>query len=391
MASFDQVNSLLTQKLLNEGPAGRTELVSDASGNRFARKYLKAPSEGKHPYERLAGLSCPQLPDIGSTMRVGDTLVVLERWVEGSTLEELVERGNLSRRDALVAFDDVCAAVEQLHSVPGAPIIHRDVNPSNVVFDGERACLINLGIARSYRQGARADTQLWGTAGYAAPEQFGFGQSDERSDVYALGMLLRFLETGCHPDEDPASPLPARIGRVVARTTSLDPKDRYPSAAALRRAAHAACRGRSAPAPAPVHPESPASGPGASAPALQAREEGTLSERLVGATARSRGLQVLWGVWCVCVWVFVAGMSLACFASIAQAGVFSVLSFRSFVVIAGFFWAPALLYADFAGLTRRLPWLRTRRYRGLALTLAAVLVAASAALYVSGVVSGPVP
>lgn len=53
--------------------------------------------------------------------------------------------------------------------------------------------IIDFGIARAFREGAAGDTAHFGTRCYAPPEQFGYGQTDERSDVYALGMLLYYL------------------------------------------------------------------------------------------------------------------------------------------------------------------------------------------------------
>ena len=102
----------------------------------------------------------------------------------------------------------IACAVGLLHGGlgEGAPVIHRDLKPSNVMVVGGKNglprsfVLIDLGIARTWREGAEADTTRLGTRSYAPPEQFGFGQTSVRSDVYALGAVLWFCLTG----EDPA-------------------------------------------------------------------------------------------------------------------------------------------------------------------------------------------
>ncbi len=107
--------------------------------------------------------------------------------------------------------------------------------------------LIDFGIARTYKTGAATDTVHFGTADYAPPEQYGFGQTDIRSDVYALGLVLWFCLTGRVPapsDRELAytdSAVPEPLRRVIVRAAAFDPSDRYPSARALRQAFTQAC------------------------------------------------------------------------------------------------------------------------------------------------------
>lgn len=97
-----------------------------------------------------------------------------------------------------------------LHSC-NPPIIHRDLNPSNIVAGPDGPCIIDFGIARTFDPAFDKDTHTWGTYGYAAPKQFGFGQNDERTDIFALGMLYWFLLTGTYPD--------ANLEQQLARTS----------------------------------------------------------------------------------------------------------------------------------------------------------------------------
>ena len=150
---------------------------------------------------------------------------------------------------ALSVFPQLCDAVSELHEGLPTPLIHRDIKPENVVVTPAGVpVLIDFGIARSYRSGASTDTVHFGTADYAPPEQYGFGQTDIRSDVYALGLVLWFCLTGRVPAPsdrelaytDPAVPEPLR--QVIVRAAAFDPANRYPSARALAAAFEEACR-----------------------------------------------------------------------------------------------------------------------------------------------------
>ena len=107
--------------------------------------------------------------------------------------------------------------------------------------------IIDLGIARVWRDGADADTVKFGTRPYAPPEQYGFGQTSVRSDVYALGALLFFCLTGIDPkpgrnmrEQCEARGVPAPLADVVCMAMALDPAKRFASAEALGHAARAA-------------------------------------------------------------------------------------------------------------------------------------------------------
>ena len=137
-------------------------------------------------------------------------------------------------------------------------MIHRDLKPSNIIVSGVRysadagmtftsLVIIDLGIARVWRDGADADTVKFGTRPYAPPEQYGFGQTSVRSDVYALGALLFFCLTGVDPkpgqgmrEQCEALDVPVPLADVVCMAMALDPAKRFASAEALGHAARAA-------------------------------------------------------------------------------------------------------------------------------------------------------
>ena len=115
----------------------------------------------------------------------------------------------------------LCRALWVLHSMAA---VHRDIKPENVILRGPDAVLIDFDAARLHKPGAETDTQVLGTTGFAAPEQYGLSQSDVRTDIFALGVLINVMLTGEHPSTKLAE---GRMGRVVQRCTQVNPEKRY--------------------------------------------------------------------------------------------------------------------------------------------------------------------
>lgn len=175
-------------------------------------------------YERLKTVRHPHLPEVLDSQRFSDGQVVLEEYVHGTALSDVLERTTFSYRNARRLLYGIGAALIALHSMQ---VVHRDVKPENVMIsDDGRAVLLDLNASRLHVPEKRADTVVLGTIGYAPPEQFGISQSDATADVYALGVLLNVLLTGCHPSERLAT---GRAGRIVLKCTQIDPGHRFPS------------------------------------------------------------------------------------------------------------------------------------------------------------------
>ena len=126
-----------------------------------------------------------------------------------------------SRRDIIRLGIDMCRALELCQKYN---IIHRDVKPENVMLRGREAVLIDFDASRVFKHERENDTQILGTMGYAAPEQYGISQSDSRADIYSLGVLLNIMLTGQHPSRELAA---GRMGRIVQKCTMTNPQKRY--------------------------------------------------------------------------------------------------------------------------------------------------------------------
>ena len=169
---------------------------------------------------------------------IADKLVVISEYVDGTNLYDFIKRCEVEQVDEVtflqclrVICKDLAAAFRSLAKSAGG-IVHRDINPNNIIIGHGCASLIDFGIARCFVDGKCADTQLFGTNGYAAPEQYGFGQTNQRSDVFALGMLLYFCLTHAQPSNILAReyvdiPKFNAFNDPVRRAISFNPDDRY--------------------------------------------------------------------------------------------------------------------------------------------------------------------
>ncbi|MFN2270541.1 MAG: protein kinase domain-containing protein [Anaerolineae bacterium] len=198
--------------------------------------------------QMLATLSHPGLTPVTDFFSETACLYLVMDYVPGKTLEQVLEEnpsGRLPHGQVLNIVRQLCDVLGYLHS-QNPPVIFRDLKPSNVMLmpDGQ-VKLIDFGIARFFKSTKSHDTVTLGTPGYAAPEQWGSaGQSDARSDIYGLGVLLLHLSTGYDPVPNPF-PLPKpsdvlpsispKIEHLVLLATQPEPGLRYQSIADFRR------------------------------------------------------------------------------------------------------------------------------------------------------------
>ena len=210
---------------LKQSPRGAVSVVRHKkSGTRYVFRRYSGSGE---VYRRLLPVLCPHLPQIMEAAEQDGQTAVLEEYVQGDTLAELLMGARLTEREARQVTMQLCQALHVLHSM-GA--VHRDVKPENVILRGSDAVLIDFDAARIYKDESESDTQVLGTTGFAAPEQYGIFQSDERADIFSLGVLLNIMLTGKHPSREMAA---GKMGRIVRKCTMTAPEQRYQSARAL--------------------------------------------------------------------------------------------------------------------------------------------------------------
>lgn len=201
----------------------RTLLLQNDDGILSVCKEVHEESVGV--YRRLTENPHPNLVSIYqiSKKRV-DLYVVFMEYFPSETLEECMNRiGTFSLAEMKRIMLKCCWAVNCLHN---AGIIHRDLKPSNILIDASGMIKItDFGISRICNQDKRQDTRILGTAGYAAPEQFGFSQTDQKTDIYALGVIMNQMLTGKMP-VDELYQGEYKIQDLIKRCISMSPAER---------------------------------------------------------------------------------------------------------------------------------------------------------------------
>ena len=205
-----------------------------------------------HAFQReadlLARLTHPNLPKVSDKFAVSGKHFLVMEYIDGETLHQKISRGEapFPEEQVIQWTDQLCDVLGYLHS-QRPPIIFRDIKPDNIMVDRDgQVKLIDMGIVRFFKPGQNKDTTLLGTPGYAAPEQYGTGQTDARSDIYSLGATLFHLVTGHTPDEFDLYQLPPvrqvnnrvspQMDQLITRALSPIADRRWQSMAEMRSA-----------------------------------------------------------------------------------------------------------------------------------------------------------
>ena len=206
-------------RVMKESPRGSVRLIRHKmTGQKFILRHFAGNSE---VYRALLDYTCPNLPTIYEVAEQDGENLVLEEFIQGDTLGFLLKGALFSPEETKKIVTQVCRALWVLHSI-GA--VHRDVKPENIILRGNEAVLIDFDAARLHKPEHDNDTQILGTTGYAAPEQYGLSQSDIRTDIYSLGILINVMLTGEHPSRKLAG---GKMGHIVDRCTHVNPQRRY--------------------------------------------------------------------------------------------------------------------------------------------------------------------
>lgn len=182
----------------------------------------------------------PLLPHFVAEYGNENVRCLLREYIAGQTLESTCRERKLSEKEVREIGIQLCDELDYLHTL-STPIIHRDIKPQNVILreDG-RVSLIDFDISKAYRAENAGETIAFGTQGFAPPEQYGFSPTDRRSDLYSLGVLLRWLLRGNTECSDAAN---TPMEKVIAKCTAFDPAHRYDSAVQVKKALKYATEG----------------------------------------------------------------------------------------------------------------------------------------------------
>lgn len=196
----------------------------------------------------LSTLSFPNLPIIADYFENDGRPVLVMEFVPGQTLEDRMHDANapLLEQQVVGYGIQLCRVLHYLHTRT-PPIIFRDLKPSNIMLTPDGVLkLIDFGVARTYKKLKSKDTIAMGSQGYAPPEQYGKGQTDARSDIYALGATLLHLLTNLPPVPlqtpqrgsltklNPS--VDANTEQVLIKAMQLDREQRFASCAEMEQA-----------------------------------------------------------------------------------------------------------------------------------------------------------
>ena len=196
-------------------------VISQITGDVRMMKTLTHYDESVYVY--LCSNPSKYIPIIyGIFKDTNNNLIVIEEFIQGNTFDVLMNDRTMPDKKKLNYFLDLLKGLSFLHNAPN-PIIHRDLKPSNLMITEKGEIkILDYDAAKVYKPNSNGDTTFLGTVGVAAPEQYGFMQSDPRSDVYAVGKMLAA-----------AFPNDSRIQKIAEKASSFDPANRYSNAREL--------------------------------------------------------------------------------------------------------------------------------------------------------------
>lgn len=167
----------------------------------------------------------------------GEVYLVRE-YIEGMSLAQMIlQKGGISEAEICRISRKICQTAEQFQN-PDEPMIHRDIKPENIVVTpGDEVVFIDFGTMRSYKKDGSRDTFVVGTRGTAAPEQYGYTQTDQRTDVYAIGQTMLYMVSESYEmNQLSECAVSRRMKKIIEKACSFEPDKRYGDAAQLRRA-----------------------------------------------------------------------------------------------------------------------------------------------------------
>lgn len=163
-------------------------------------------------------------PEIYEVVKKENKIIIIEEYINGVTLEEYMMGKALPEEKARDVACQICKALMCLHRAEPS-IVYRDLKAENVMLTNQGDVkLVDFDISREFQEGKTRDTMFLGTAQYAAPEQFGYSQSDNRTDIYSFGVLFNYMLTGKFPDEYVTD---GKYKDLIKKCIEMEPSKRY--------------------------------------------------------------------------------------------------------------------------------------------------------------------
>lgn len=216
-----------------------TFLVRQKGCDKFyvAKCYSRELYTSVHEGSILKSLNHSGLPAFADEFQNDNAVCIVREYVFGKTLHQYTMEKTLTQKEIVNICVQLCDILIYLHSQK-QPIIHRDIKPQNIIIKPNgKIVLIDFDIARIYRSESKNDTQFIGTREYAPPEQYGFSQTDARTDIYSVGVVLGWLLTGeTDPGEVCRKAGHNRLTVVYKKCTAFSPEHRFNSAKKLKAA-----------------------------------------------------------------------------------------------------------------------------------------------------------
>ena len=220
--------NFMQERELKRGERGAVFLLREKeTGKRHVFHRFQGTSE---VYEALLSVNCPNLPRVQAVACQDGTVLVLEEYIRGDRLDFLLKECSLSEELTRDIAIQICRGLKALHALG---VVHRDVKPENIILRGDEAVLIDFDVSRVSKEERNSDTRVMGTAGYAAPEQFGFSQTDARADIFSLGVLLNEMLTRRHPSQKLAD---GPLRPIIEKCIEVNVDKRYASVDELQEA-----------------------------------------------------------------------------------------------------------------------------------------------------------
>ena len=211
-------------RLLHRTEKAEVWLAADSTGSFVVIKYIKLANL---PYSSLKGMGKSLWPEVIYCAEDEASTIVVEEFINGESFEELLaNKRYLTETRAKALLLQLCEGLIMLHR---KGIIHRDIKPSNIILQAvgghDFVRLIDYDAARIVKEEQKEDTRLLGTKGYAPPEQYGYGQTDQRSDIYSLGITFK---------EMLGENYNGWLRPILQKCTEVDARSRYQTVAELK-------------------------------------------------------------------------------------------------------------------------------------------------------------